>query len=455
MRRALAVFTAFAAILWAALPLRFDVRGPRLGIPALLAPGEVFTTDLHLSHPGWRPALEARLERDGVSYPLELVGDHLAWNRLELDYRTPPDAPHGGYDLVLVDDSGVEHRRERSVHLLPPPAHDLRIVQLADLPTFGSGPPDGFGEGPGDAEMRQIVREINLIRPDYVLLSGDVAYVGGWFHYHKLHEHLLDLESPVICVLGNHEYKGLAGYLETMGAPRHVVDHGDLSFVSLNTGHGRDQLTASQFTWLERVMDERHDQRVIVQMHHPLFWKRKVFVRVDEMVELFADHEVPIVLSGHWHADNVFDEHGVSRTDGPDFPGTKYVTTTAAGAELHPDQSTAFESYHGYRVFELHGNQLGRYTYDGDGDGQPDTSSSHPAHRMLIEDLGDGGVRIASSWNEDLLGATVSLRSRRELVPDKGTLLRRRVQGDMILHEVRIDVPAGADFVVKLVEPRP
>ena len=46
-------------------------------------------------------------------------------------------------------------------------------------------------------------------------------------------------------------------------------------------------------------------------------------------------------------------------------------------------------------------------------------------------------------------------RVRSELVPDKGTLLRRRVQGDMILHEVRIDVPAGADFVVKLVEPRP
>jgi calcineurin-like phosphoesterase family protein len=452
MTRALAIFIAIAAFLWASLPLRFDVRGPRLGIPALLAPGEHFTAELFLSHPGWRPALEARLERDGVAYPLELASDELSWNRLELEYRTPGEAPYGGYDLVLVDGSGTEHRRDRSVFLSPPPAHDLRLVQLADLPTFGGGGPDGFGEGPGDAEMRRIVREINLIRPDYVLISGDVAYVGGWFHYYKLHEHLLDLESPLICVLGNHEYKGLAGYLETMGAPRHIVDHGDLSFVSLNTGHGRDQLTASQFRWLVDSMEQRSDQRCVVQMHHPLFWKRNVFVRVDEMVELFDEHEVPIVLSGHWHADNVFDGTGTSRTDGPDFEGTKYVTTTAAGANLHPEQSTAFESYHGYRVFELHGGELGRYTYDGDADGLPDASSSHPAHRMLIEDLPDGGLRIKSGWTQDLIGATATVRADRELVPDRGQLLRRRARGSEVLHEVLIDVPAGSELVIRLVE---
>lgn len=452
MTRALAIFTAIAAVLWASLPLRFDVRGPRLGIPALLAPGETFVAEVFLSHPGWRPALKARLERDGKQYPLELAAAQLDWNRLELEYRTPSDAPHGGYDLVLVDASGDEHRRDRSVFLSAPPARDLRIVQLADLPTFGGGGPDGLGEGPGDAEMRAIVREINLIRPDYVLLSGDVAYVGGWYHYRKLHEHLLDLESPVICVLGNHEYKGLAGYLETMGKPRHVVDHGNLSFVSLNTGHGRDQLTASQFRWLEEALDQRAEQRFIVQMHHPLFWKRNVFVRVDEMVALFDEHRVPIVLSGHWHADNVFDAEGVSRTDGPDFPGTKYVTTTAAGADLHPDHSTAFESYHGYRVFELHGDRLGRYTYDGDGDGRPDASSSHPAHRLRFEDLADGGLRIANDWTEDLRGATATLRADRELVPDHGTLIRRRASGSTILHEVRIDLPAGSAVEIRLVE---
>lgn len=452
MYRALAILTAFGAILLAMLPLRFDVRGPRLGIPALQAPGEPFHVELFLSHPGWRPDVSARIERDGVSYPLELVGDCLNWNRLTLEYRSPTDAPLGGYDLVLTDFAGNDHRRERSVFLATLPERDLRIVQLADLPTFGNGGPDPSDEGPGDAEMRQIVREINLIRPDYVMISGDVAYVGGWYHYEKLFEHLLDLESPTICVLGNHEYKGLAGYLDTMGAPRHIVDHGDLSFISLNTGHGRDQLTGSQFEWLEDALEARRAQRCVVQMHHPLFWTRNVFVRVDEMVDLFEEHEVPIVLSGHWHADNVFDREGVSRTDGPDFAGTKYVTTTAAGADLHPEHSTAFESYHGYRVFELSGGRLGRYTYDGDADGHPDASSSHPAHRMSIEDLTDGGVRIRSAWNEDLLNATATLRSTRKLVPDHGQLLRRRQRGAEYLHEVRIDIPAGAEVEIHLVE---
>ena len=452
MIRPIAILAAILAFVWAALPLRFDVRGPRLGIPALLEPGEQFGVEVFLSQPGWRPSLEARLERDGVQYPLQLAGDTLAWNQLTLEYTTPADAPHGGYDLVLVDGSGDEHRRPKSVFLAPPPAHDLRFVQLADLPTFGGGGEDGRDDGPGDAEMRQIVREINLIRPDYVLISGDVAYVGGWLHYRKLHEHLLELESPLICVLGNHEYKGLAGYLETMGPPRHIVDHGDLCFLNLNTGHGRDQLTASQFEWLEDAMETRRGNRFIVQMHHPLFRKRNVFVRVNELIDLFAEHQVPIVLSGHWHADNVYDEHGNSRTDGPHFDGTKYVTTTAAGANLHPEYSTAAESYHGYRIFELHGGRLGKYTYDGDGDGQPDASSSHPAHRLTIEELEGDALRLVNGWNEDLPAATATILSTRELVPDHGELIGRRAVPGGFLHEIRIDLPAGEEVVVRLVE---
>ena len=451
MLRALAIVVAVAAFLCASLPLRFDIRGPRLGIPALPAPGGELRVELFLSHPGWRPSLDAFLERDGERHALELEDEALSWSRLTLAYRVPNELPHGAYDLVLVDAGGTQHRRDKSVHVLPPPAHDLRLVQLADLPTFGGGPPDGFGEGPGDAEMRQIVDEINLIRPDYVLLSGDVAYVGGWYHYEKLHEHLLRLESPVICVLGNHEYKGLAGYLETMGAPRHVVDHGDLSFISLNTGHGRDQLTASQFAWFEDALASRSGQRLVVQMHHPLFRKRNVFVRVNEFTDLCGDYDVPIVLSGHWHADNVYDEHGVSRLDGPDFPGTKYVTTTAAGADLHADYSTAFESYHGYRIFELHGDRLGKYTYDGDGDGSPDASSSHPAHRLVIEHL-PNAVRIDNGWNEDLDRATVRVRADRDLVPDRGQLLRRRAMDGHVVHEVLVDLPAHSETIVRLRE---
>lgn len=451
MLRIAAVVVAVLSFLWAALPLRFDVRGPRLGIPAILAPGETFEVELYLSMPGWRPGLVAFLERDGEAHALDRVDEHLAWNELRTTYRVPVELAHGAYDLVLKDGDD-EFRRDKSVHLSAPPAHRLRLVQLADLPTFGGGPPDGFGEGPGDAEMRQIVDEINLIRPDYVLLSGDVAYVGGWYHYEKLHEHLLRLEAPTICVLGNHEFKGLAGYLETMGAPRHVVDHGDLSFVSLNTGHGRDQLTASQFAWFERVMAERAGGRFVVQMHHPLFFDRNVFVRVDDFTEVCREYEVPIVLSGHWHADNVFDEHGVSRTDGPDFPGPKYVTTTAAGADLHPDFSTAAESYHGYRVFELIGGELGDYTYDGDGDGAPDASSSHPAHRIAFHH-GPNELRIVSAWNQPLRDATATVRADRALVPDVGRLLRRRAAPDgAVLHEVLVDVPAHGEVVIRLVE---
>ena len=121
------------------------------------------------------------------------------------------------------------------------------------------------------------------------------------------------------------------------------------------------------------------------------FFDRNVEVGVPTIVELCEQHDVPMVLAGHWHGDALYDGEGVDRRDTWDFPGTKFVVTTTAGTDLRPEWSTAPARF-GYRVVEVEGDQVRSYTYDVEGDGTRHFSASHPLGELEIERVAPGVV---------------------------------------------------------------
>ncbi len=77
------------------------------------------------------------------------------------------------------------------------PAHDgLRIVQLSDL-HIGNGVPDG--------RIISAVREVNALKPDLVVLTGDFV-TSRRDPLSRVPELLEPLAAPRIAVLGNHDY---------------------------------------------------------------------------------------------------------------------------------------------------------------------------------------------------------------------------------------------------------
>jgi len=72
---------------------------------------------------------------------------------------------------------------------------------------------------------------------------------------------------------------------------------------------------------------------------------------------------VSLVLSGHWHQDAVFDSDGNFRNDRADFPGTKFVVTTALGAEAREVYSQV-PVRNGYRWIEFQDGKLRSYSPD-------------------------------------------------------------------------------------------
>ncbi|MCB9915978.1 MAG: metallophosphoesterase [Planctomycetes bacterium] len=472
MSTVLRLALALAAVAWAVAhgfgARDFELVRPRLGIPEIVRPGESIRVELRDALP-WDEGPAPRVRLLGPA-PLEL-------ELLELERRgavrtavarLPEDLALGAYGIeVELHGRRHDHPKAVHVHARPDDFEDLTVVHLADLPTF-------LGDGRGDLLMRRIVEEVNLIAPDLVLISGDIAYVGSWDHFRAALEHFEAFDAPVVAGIGNHEYRGLAAFFTLFGPLHHVVDLDGWRIVTLDSGHGRDELTETQLAFLEAALSgsvgaPRQDAdaareelpapvegaRVpLVQMHHPPFWTRKLHVHVDRLVELCALYGVPAVLTGHWHGDYVFDRSGTPRRDTPDFPGTKYVVTTAAGADLRPQTSDS-ELHHGYRLLRFHRRVLSDYTYDQDGDGVRHPCASIPVGQLTQWQYGPRTVAVKNELHEDLRRARVRLWIDEEnagLVPDVGTLEEVLLEGGRTRYTVRVDVPRESEVQVTLVE---
>jgi 3',5'-cyclic AMP phosphodiesterase CpdA len=181
----------------------------------------------------------------------------------------------------------------------------------------------------------------------------------------------------VIMTAGNHEREAWHRYLRVFGARDHRTHFGPLAILSLDTAHGRDALTPSMFRWLSNELNQLQGRTALIQIHHPVFPPgagatseaggtggylrgfRQAFL------ELCEQHQVAIVLSGHWHQDAVFDQQGVFQNNRSSFPGTKYVVTTALGADVRKVFEDSVMS-NGYRWLEFVDGKLVSYSANQD-----------------------------------------------------------------------------------------
>lgn len=438
----LATFLVVAG--WALAPLDHELVRPRLGIPEVARPGELIRIELRDSAPvdvGAAP-VAALLGRERVELELRELRREGATRVLEA--RLPETLGPGAFGLE-VELHGVRHSHAKAVHVLASYPEDYKVVHLADLPLF-------LGDGRGDLLMQRIVEEVNLIAPDLVLISGDIAYAGTWAHFEAALAHFEGFDAPVIAGIGNHEYRGLASFFTLFGPLHHIVDVGPRRIITLNSGHGRDQLTESQARWMRAGFAGREAAETLVQLHHPPFWKRHLGVHVDTLAALCREYGVPVVLAGHWHGDYVFDERGEAQHDTPEFEGTKYVVTTAAGADLREPFSSS-PLHHGYRLLRLSGRELIDYTYDWEGDGQRDASCSIPVGKLSTSYWGYRAMVVHNELNERLEGARLRIWIDGEVThlrPDHGVLESVRVENGRTCYTLRVDVEAAQDTRVSL-----
>jgi Icc protein len=187
------------------------------------------------------------------------------------------------------------------------------VAQLSD-PHIGA---DWIPLDPA-ALLAAAVAAVGRLRPDVVIVSGDLVEGARDEEYEQVRDALAPLEAPVHVLPGNHDDRDALH--RHFGAPggdgqpvQYSADHGPIRLVvtdSTAPGHEHGELDADRLAWLEAELAAAPERPTLVAMHHPPLVTGApaidaIALREDgrrALEEVLARHpQVLKVIAGHVH----------------------------------------------------------------------------------------------------------------------------------------------------------
>lgn len=242
------------------------------------------------------------------------------------------------------------------------------FVQIAD-PQFGMYMV--MKEEPGyDREIRDCdlaVRQIEALRPEFIAVTGD--FVNTWNDAEQLelfraHHEALGRIAPVYLAVGNHDMPPTAE-ARTMVRSRYgedyfAVTHRQCRLIFLNSNlifyaEKLPEEEQAQWNWLVAELEAaRRDgaRRIFIFQHHTWFVRdpgeKDDYFNIPSArrltyLDLFADHGVDAVFTGHYHRECMqwyrdvllISTSSLGKPLGQHPPGFRVVTVHADGLEEH------------------------------------------------------------------------------------------------------------------------
>jgi 3',5'-cyclic AMP phosphodiesterase CpdA len=180
----------------------------------------------------------------------------------------------------------------------------LRIAHISDL---HCGSPHFQAE-----LLERAIEEINELRPEVTVISGDLTADGFKGEYQDAREFVDRIECPqLIVVPGNHDSRNV-GYVhfEDLFGPRHSELHANgISIVAEDSSepdldHG--QIGRNRYATIEEQFSRPADLRIFVLHHHLLpipgtGRERNIVYDAGDLLEVLMRAGVNLVLAGHKH----------------------------------------------------------------------------------------------------------------------------------------------------------
>ncbi len=219
------------------------------------------------------------------------------------------------------------------------PEKPVHIAQISDLHIK---PPGSLAYGRVDtaAALERCVAALNAFRPrpDFVVISGDLADTPAAEEYQYLKRLLMPLELPFAGIPGNHDSRELmraafpsAAYAFPSGRINQRVEIAGLDLLLLDSsvpGKPHGELDAPTLQWLEATLAASPDKPALVFLHHPPF---KTGIWHMDRQNLFNAGELAAVVSRHPRVQRIATGH-VHRAALTTFAG---VATTICPAPNH------------------------------------------------------------------------------------------------------------------------
>lgn len=164
-----------------------------------------------------------------------------------------------------------------------------------------------------EEKFSQVVKEINELKPDVVIVTGDLTNEGLVKEYDKAKSLLSQLNvKKIISISGNHDYRNTGYLLFKRYFPFETINELDDDVVLVTIGTARPdrnegEVGYRQNLWLERTMKKYHDKVKIVAMHHHLVAipdtgsDQLTVVDAGDVLRTILDSHVDLVLCGHKH----------------------------------------------------------------------------------------------------------------------------------------------------------
>ncbi len=309
---------------------------PLLNIPEIVTPGERFTLecDAPTNADNWH--VELVHGQTVIELGIYSANFYNSLERWQIQCNIPENPPlFELYDLHVTADGIEEDTEKHAVQIIPEERENYAIIHITDphMPTSLYYYQDGAEtDSTNIVDMRQVIQDINIINPAFVLLTGDVVHEGeledylNKRYYTRAKRVLGELEVPVYVTSGNHDIGGWDStppedgtarknwwkffgwnrlYDPPSGDPYYTqnysFDYGDVHFIGLEAYnnydnwrwqiYGSDSFTDGQMEWLENDLADAQDAASRVMFYHFDF---------TEQLDLNA-LDVDLALWGHIH----------------------------------------------------------------------------------------------------------------------------------------------------------
>jgi Icc protein len=181
----------------------------------------------------------------------------------------------------------------------------LRIVQLSDLHCKS-------GESFPREKLQTAINEVNELKPELVVVTGDLTENGFKNEYEEAKRFLDQISSDKMIVPGNHDtkYTGYLIFQELFGSPVSFTVKKELALFCANTARpdkdeGRfslDQMDAL----IKHISSLKDKVKAVAMHHHPIpipdtGLERATIEDAGDVLKVLASLNVNLVLCGHRH----------------------------------------------------------------------------------------------------------------------------------------------------------
>lgn len=314
------------------------IQRPIHNIPRITIPNEEFIIECLAEEMTENWTAELLHADKVVSLNISDTFYDLDLERWKLTVSAPTPDIYELYDLVVSADGIETDTTRNAVQLIPERKTEYSFIHITDshLPTHIFYPdPASLTDSTEVDDLREVIKDINLINPEFVLFTGDIVNEGEMEDfenrrvYTKAQKLLEELEVPIFLTSGNHDIGGWDSSPPPQGTARHnwwnffgwnrlqdppaadpcytqnySFDYGATHFIGLEAYlnydsymyniYGNESFTDLQIQWLENDLAAAAGSESQVLYYHYDFSEQ---IDLDEL-------EVEMALWGHIHSNS-------------------------------------------------------------------------------------------------------------------------------------------------------